>query len=305
MSFGMLVDGKWSSHWAEHDSNGNFLRMGTKFSNTINHVTENDRGRYFLYASYGCPWAHRVIMTYELLGLEKFIKLIIVEPHISDDGWYFTSEYPDIYYHMRYLRELYLKANSQYTGRVTVPILWDSHNETIVNNESSDIVKILNSKFDKFSTYPLDLFPESDCDVINDQIAYYYHSINNACYRVGFAKAQHVYESEVKDLFVTLEELDHKLRNRKYLLNDRLSVVDISLLPSLLRFDIAYYGVFKCNLKMLKDFRNIERYKNRLLENPKIMKTFKVDHIKSLYYKIPALNPNFIIPLGPQFVSKE
>jgi len=299
MSFGMLVDGKWSSDWAEHDSNGNFLRMNTIFSNTINHITENDRERYYLYASYGCPWAHRVIMVYELLGLDKFVKLIIVEPHISDDGWYFTDEHPDIHYHMSYLRELYLKSDNQYTGRVTVPVLWDSRDEVIVNNESSDIIKILNSKFSEFSTFHIDLFPVGDCAAINDQITYYYHAINNACYRTGFAKSQHVYESEVRSLFIELEKLDCKLSDREYLLNDQLSGVDISLLPTLLRFDIAYYGVFKCNLKMLKNFRNIERYKNRLLENPAIMKTFNVGHIKSLYYKIPALNPNAIIPLGP------
>lgn len=300
MSFGMLVDGKWSSHWSEHDNNGNFLRMNTKFGNTVKCVTEDDRGRYYLYVSYGCPWAHRVIMTYELLGLDQFIKLIIVEPHISEGGWYFSNEYPDIDYHMRYLRELYLRVDHKYTGRVTVPVLWDSHDEDIINNESSDIIRILNSKFNEFSTCHIDLFPEVDSDVINDEISYHYHSINNACYRTGFAKTQQAYESEVISLFVKLEELDNKLCDREYLLNNKLSGADIALLPSLLRFDIAYYGVFKCNLKMLKDFHNIERYKNRLLENPAIMKTFKVDHIKSLYYKIPALNPNSIIPLGPQ-----
>ncbi|MCF6323814.1 MAG: glutathione binding-like protein [Gammaproteobacteria bacterium] len=299
MSFGMLVDGKWNSHWTEHDSNGNFLRMNTKFSNTINYITENDRGRYYLYVSYGCPWAHRVIMVYELLKLDQFVKLIIVEPHISDDGWYFTGEYPDIRYHMHYLRELYLRSDNQYTGRVTVPVLWDSRDEVIVNNESSDIIKILNSQFNEFSTSHIDLFPVGDYAAINNQITYYYHAINNACYRTGFAKSQHVYELEVRSLFIELEALDCKLSDREYLLNDQLSGVDISLLPALLRFDIAYYGVFKCNLKMLKDFRNIERYKNRLLENPAIMKTFNVGHIKSLYYKIPGLNPNAIIPSGP------
>ncbi len=303
MSFGMLVDGEWSYHWAEHDSYGNFLRMNTKFSNTINDITENDRGRYYLYASYGCPWAHRMIMVYELLGLDRFVKLIIVEPHISDDGWYFTSEHPDTNYHMRYLRELYLRSDSQYTGRVTIPVLWDSRDEVIVNNESSDIIKILNSQFHEFSTFDIDLFPMADCAAINDQITYYYHSMNNACYRVGFAKSQDVYEFEVRNLFIELEKLDCKLSDREYLINDQLSGADISLLPTLLRFDIAYYGVFKCNLKMLKDFHNIERYKNNLLENPAIMKTFKVDHIKSLYYKIPVLNPSAIIPLGPSMAN--
>lgn len=150
MSLGMLVEGKWSKDWTEHDKKGNFNRMKTVFRNRPENVSEKDRNRYCIYASYGCPWAHRVIMSYGLFGFEDFMDLIIVEPHISEDGWYFSEEHPDKNYSSQYLREVYLKAKNDYTGRVTVPVLWDKELQTIVNNESLEILDIFNTEFKPF-----------------------------------------------------------------------------------------------------------------------------------------------------------
>lgn len=296
----MLIDGKWSKEWTERDKEGNFVRMQTKFRTYIEDSKESDRGRYSLYVSYACPWAHRVIMTYELLGLENFINLITVAPHISDDGWYFNEKYRDSNYQLAFLRDLYLKSCSNYTGRVTVPILWDSKENVIVNNESSEIIKMLNGTFKKFGKTSYNLFPSKFVDEIEQVITYNYVAINNACYKTGFASTQEVYEQEVKILFHQLEMLNKKLESQKFLVAEQLTGADISLLPTLLRFDIAYYGIFKCNIKHLKDFVNIEKYKNRLLEIPEINKTFRPNEIKNLYYKIKELNPSGIVPLGPK-----
>ena len=298
MALGMLVNGKWTADWTEHDEQGNFNRMQTKFRNTVEKITEDDRGRYSLYVSYGCPWAHRTIMTYELLELNDFVNLVVVEPHISEDGWYFSKELPDTNYDLKLLQDLYLKDSSRYTGRVTVPVLWDGESKKIINNESLEIIKILNGVFRAFSNKRYNLFPEQKIEDIQSEIDYNYDAINNACYRTGFAKSQGVYEEEVVKLFKELEMLNGKLEHREYLIDEQLTGADLSLLPTLLRFDTAYHGIFKCNLKRLKDFSNIQRYMNNLLNNYLINKTFKPDHIKSLYYKVKELNPSGVIPLG-------
>lgn len=298
MALGMLINGKWTTNWTEHDKEGNFQRMATKYRSTISDLSINDKGRYSLYVSYACPWAHRTIMTYELLGLNDFINLITVEPHIADNGWYFSENHKDTNYNLNLLQELYLKSDSQYTGRVTVPVLWDSKEQVIVNNESLDIIKILNKEFREFSINKHDIFPEEHKARIDEEIAYNYEAINNACYRTGFAISQDVYEKEVNLLFKELEILDKKLSEKEYLVGDQLSGADLSLLPTLLRFDVAYHGIFKCNLKRLKDFVNIDRYMNKLLASKAISKTFKPIQIKNLYYKITELNPSGIVPVG-------
>lgn len=298
MALGMLVNGKWTTEWTEHDESGNFQRMQTKFRGEVEDLKEDDRGRYSLYISYGCPWAHRTVMIYELLGLSDFVNLVVVEPHIAENGWYFSDKLPDTNYGLKYLQELYLKSDSNYTGRVTVPVLWDGKEEKIVNNESLEIIKMLNSDFREFSNKRYDLFPEKSSKEIENEIEYNYDAINNACYRTGFAKSQDVYEKEVTNLFSELDSLDKKLEEKDFLVGDQLTGADLSLLPTLLRFDVAYHGIFKCNLKRLKDFRSINRYMRKLLESQEINKTFKSDHIKSLYYKISELNPSGIIPLG-------
>ncbi len=298
MALGMLVNGKWTTEWTEHDEKGNFQRMQTKFRDKVEELKDGDRGRYSLYISYGCPWAHRTVMTYELLGLKEFVKLVVVEPHIAENGWSFSEKLPDTNYGLDYLQELYLKSDSNYTGRVTVPVLWDGKEKKIVNNESLEIIKILNSEFREFSNKKYDLFPEKHLKKIESEIEYNYDAINNACYRTGFTKSQEVYESEVTKLFDELEKLDVKLDGKEFLIGDQLTGADLSLLPTLLRFDVAYHGIFKCNLKRLKDFGNIDRYMRKLLELEEVQRTFRPDHIKSLYYKILELNPSGIIPLG-------
>ncbi len=298
MALGMLIEGKWTTDWTEHDEKGNFKRMETKFRGELDKLTEDDRGRYTLYISYACPWAHRTVMTYELLGLSDFISLVVVEPHISKNGWYFSDNFPDKNYDLSLLQELYLKNDSKYTGRVTVPILWDGKLNKIVNNESLEIIKMFNSQFREFSNQKYDLFPERSLDAVEEEVKYNYDAINNACYRTGFAKSQEVYGYEVTKLFQELEKLDQKLENKKFLIGDQLTGADISLLPTLLRFDVAYHGIFKCNLKRLKDFPNINEYVNRLLSIKEIEKTYKPEQIKNLYYKVIELNPSGIVPLG-------
>ncbi len=298
MALGMLVNGKWTTDWTEHDEKGNFQRMQTKFRNTVKDLKEDDRGRYSLYVSYACPWAHRTIMTYELLGLSGFVNLVVVEPHISEKGWFFSEDFADTNYSFSFLQELYLKHDRNYTGRVTVPVLWDGKKEKIVNNESLEIIKLFNGIFREFSNKKYNLFADKNLAAIENEIEYNYDAINNACYRTGFANSQKVYESEVTKLFRELERLDKKLAKRNFLIGNELSGADLSLLPTLLRFDVAYHGIFKCNLKRLKDFKNIEKFKDNLLDIPEIQKTFKSDQIKTLYYKIIELNPSGIVPLG-------
>ena len=298
MALGMLINGKWTTDWSEHDEEGNFKRMSTQFHTAIDPVSDKDRKRYSLYISYGCPWANRVAMVYELLALSEFIDLIVVEPHVGKKGWYFSEQLVDKNYKLDFLQELYLKNQSDYTGRVTVPVLWDTKLERIVNNESKEIIKILDEEFKEFSLNKIQLYPKELLEDIEDEIEYNYENINNACYRTGFAISQSAYEKEVKILFAELEKLNLKLSGKKYLIGDQLTGADIALLPTLLRFDLAYHGIFKANLKRLKDFENIQNYMDSLLEIKEIAKTFKPDHIKNLYYKIIELNPSGIVPLG-------
>ena len=299
MALGMLVEGKWTVDWTEHDEQGNFKRMLTQFRNKVEEVSSKDKGRYILYVSYACPWAHRTIMTREYLQLTDFIDLVVVEPHVSEKGWYFSENFPDHKYGLSFLQELYLKNDSQYTGRVTVPVLWDSKEEKIVNNESLEIIKMFDGVFrEAISPEISAIFKKDELKQIEDYIAYYYENINNACYRTGFAKSQEVYNKEVTALFGELEKLNSDLASKKFLLGDHLSAADICLLPTLLRFDVAYHGIFKCNIKRLKDFEFIQAYMKRLLDFKEIEKTYKPEQIKNLYYKIVELNPSEIVPLG-------
>ncbi len=312
----MLVNGKWTADWhpvQATDANGRFVRKDSQFRNWI---TLDGRpgptgkggfaaeaGRYHLYVALSCPWASRTLLTRKLKGLGDIISVAVVEPFMTDQGWRF-GDYPgatrDALNGATYLHELYTRAEPFYTGRATVPVLWDKQKRTIVNNESADIVRMLNDAFRDFSNNDLDLYPpdlRADIDTLNEPI---YRKLNNGVYRAGFATTQQAYEEAFCDVFEMLDELERRLEGRSFLFGDRLTETDIRLFVTLVRFDAAYHGLFKCNLRRLVDYRNLMAYLQRMLGIPGVSETVNIDHIKRSYYSIKALNPTGIVPLGPE-----
>lgn len=305
MTLGMLVDGKWVTDWTERDAQGRFNRMPTHFHDWI--TADGSSGfkaepnRYHLYVSLGCPWAHRTAISWKLKGLEEVITLSIVDPVITENGWVF-SDYPgctlDPVNGATYLREVYLKASKNYTGRVTVPVLWDKQTATIVNNESRQIMRM----FDTFATfakadvnfYPQDL--QQDIDKTIDAI---YQPINNGVYRTGFANSQAAYEEAVTELFQALDYWEEVLGKQRYLCGAEITEADWCLFTTLLRFDLAYYGIFKCNLRRLVDYPNLWNYLKELYQQPRVKEVCNTDHIKRLYYSLLQLNPTQIVSKGP------
>lgn len=308
MTLGMLVDGKWLKDWTERDTQGKFNRMSTQFRNWITADGSSnfkaEANRYHLYVSLGCPWAHRTVIMWKLKGLEEVISLSIVDPVITEDGWIF-SDYPgcipDRVNGATYLREIYVKANSNYTGRVTVPVLWDQKTGTIVNNESRQIVKMLDTQFTAFAKINVNFYPQDLQEKIDKTIDEIYQPINNGVYKTGFANSQAAYEEAVTELFQALEYWEKVLEKQRYICGDSLTQADWCLFPTLLRFDLAYYGLFKCNLRQIVDYPNLWNYLKELYQQPGVKEVCNIDHIKRLYYKgLPQLNPNQIIPVGPE-----
>lgn len=311
----MLVNGKWSSDWQPlqaTDAKGGFVRQISSFRNW---VTPDGRpgptggggfaaaaGRYHLYAALICPWACRTLMARKLKRLDDAIGVTIVEPALSDQGWRF-GDYPgagrDEINGARYMHELYSRADPVYTGRATVPVLWDKETGTIVNNESADILRMLNSGFGTLADDSIDLYPEDlrgEIDRWNDRI---YPSLNNGVYRAGFATTQAAYEEAFRDVFAMLDELERHLAGKTFLAGDRLTEADLRLFVTLVRFDAAYYGLFKCNLRRIADYANLTAYLRRMLAISAVRDTVDIDHIKRGYFSIKALNPSGIVPLGP------
>jgi glutathionyl-hydroquinone reductase len=314
MALGALVQGQWVTSWTERDANGHFQRMPTVFHNWVTADGSSgfkaEAGRYHLYISLGCPWANRTAILWKLKGLEEAIGLSIVDPVISENGWAFSDKpgcIPDPLYGSAYLREIYVKADPQYTGRVTVPVLWDKHMGTIVNNESRQIIRMLNSEFNTYAKHPdLDFYPEALRDVIEQTIDAIYNPINNGVYRSGFASSQTAYEEAVTELFAALDQLEAGLENQRYLCGDRITLADWCLFPTLFRFDLAYYGLFKCNLKRLVDYPNLWNYCRDLYQQRGASEVCSADHVKQLYYGgLPEINPNLIIPKGPAIAFDE
>jgi len=311
----MLVNGKWTADWQPlqgHDAQGRFLRQASQFRNWISPGGQRtsadeqgfapERGRYHLYVALTCPWASRTIMARKLKGLGTAISVAVVEPAMTDQGWRF-GDYPganrDDVNGATYLHEIYTKADATYTGRATVPLLWDKHRQTIVNNESADIVRMMNSGFGALAEDSLDLYPDdlgSEIDALNDQI---YERLNNGVYRAGFATSQAAYQEAFWDVFGMLDALEDRLKGRTFLFGDRLTETDIRLFVTLVRFDVAYHGLFKCNLRRLSDYPLLTKYLRRLWGVDKIAETVNIDHIKRGYYSIKVLNPMGIVPLGP------
>ena len=314
MALGQLVDGKWKSDWKEQDDSGAFQRMKTLFRHWVRADSSADfvaePNRYHLYISLGCPWAHRTAIVWQLKGLQQIIGLSIVDPVISNQGWQF-SDYSgcilDANYGLDYLWQLYVRADPNYTGRVTVPVLWDKKTQTIVNNESWQIIQVLNSEFDAWATHPeVNFYPEalrSRIDRTQDAI---YDPINNGVYRAGFASSQIAYEQAVIELFSALEHWEQELSESRYLCGDLITLADWCLFTTLFRFDSAYYGLFKCNLKRLVDYPALWAYCRDLYQQPGVDEVCDLNHVKRLYYAgLPELNPSGVVPVGPNIDFRE
>lgn len=312
----MLVDGKWVANWQPVqavDEKGGFVRQTSTFRH---YVTPDgsagptgeagfkaEAGRYHLYVALICPWASRTLMARKLKKLEDVISVSIVEPALTDEGWRFGT-YPgataDHLHGVTYMHQLYTRADPLVNGRATVPVLWDKQRNTIVNNESADILRILDTGFgslasDTYSLAPADLL--ADIDALNAEI---YPSLNNGVYRAGFATTQVAYEEAFHDVFTMLARLEARLSDgRRFLHGERFTESDIRLFVTLIRFDAAYHGLFKCNLSRIADHRHLQAYMLRVLQLPGIAETVSIDHIKRGYYSVKALNPTGIVPVGP------
>lgn len=304
-SMGYLEHGKWQDKWYNTEkTGGQFIREASKFRSWINNEGQfkPEANRYHLYVSYACPWASRTLIFRKLKSLEGVISYSTVHPHMMEQGWEFCEgESKDPLYNHRYLHEIYTKADSTYTGRVTVPVLWDKQLETIVNNESAEIIRMLNSEFDEFTNSATDYYPNKlhkEIDVINEFI---YKNINNRVYRCGFATKQQTYEKAYDDLFDALEQIETILSQHRYLVDNILTEADWRLFVTLVRFDPVYYSHFKCNKKRIMDYPNLSNYLRDLYQYPGIAETVRFDHIKDhYYYSHPTINPTRIVPKGPE-----
>lgn len=304
---GLLVNGVWQDKWYDtKKSGGKFVRTEAQFRNLIkaNSNFTPDSGRYHLYISLACPWAHRTLIYRSLKDLESHISYSVVNPYMLENGWTFEESFPgttsDHLFSQDFLYQIYLKADPKYSGRVTVPVLWDKKNQTIVSNESSEIIRIFNKSFNILTGNQLDFYPKKFQKKIDDINNFTYHNINNGVYKVGFATKQEVYEEELDKLFQSLDQIEEMLNHNIYLLTNEILECDLRLFPTLLRFDPVYVGHFKCNKKRIIDYPNISRYLQKLRSHPNIQPTINIDHIKTHYYgSHPTINPNGIIPVGP------
>lgn len=312
---GLLVEGKWQDQWYDTSrSGGRFERAAARFRNWITPDGspgssgvggfKAEPGRYHLYVSYACPWAHRTLIYRQIKGLSGMIGLSVTHWHMGQNGWTFEDGegvVVDPMVHARYLYEIYLAAAPDMTGRCTVPILWDRQKRTIVSNESAEIIRMFNSAFDGCGATAGDYYPaelREDIDALNERI---YHTLNNGVYRSGFATTQAAYEEAVMPLFKMLDDLESTLSTRRFLCGDRITEADWRLLPTLLRFDLIYHGHFKCNLFRLIDYPNLWGYTRDLYQQPGVAQTCNFFHAKQHYYgSHPSVNPSRIVPIGPE-----
>ncbi|MCC0043871.1 MAG: glutathione S-transferase family protein [Brucellaceae bacterium] len=311
---GMLVDGAWQKGWFNtKKSGGRFVRSQSQWRDwvTVDGSPAEGRergfkaepGRYHLYVSYACPWAHRTLILRKLKKLEDIISVSVVHHFMGEDGWTFEQgdgATGDTLYGNKLLHQIYTKADPAYSGRVTVPVLWDRKEETIVSNESSEIIRMLNSAFDEWGDASLDFYPERlqpEIDAINDLV---YGAINNGVYRTGFATTQEAYEEAYGELFKALDVVEGRLAAGRYLVGDALTEADWRLFTTLIRFDAVYYSHFKCNRQRIGDFPNLSNYLRELYQIPGIAETVNMLHIKHHYYAShESVNPTRIVPLGP------
>lgn len=304
---GMMIDGKWTTDRNERNQSGQYNPKPTTFRNYVtvdgSSGFKAEAGRYHLYVSLACPWAHRTLVMRELKGLNQVISISIVDPVMSDQGWMFSDApeaIPDLVNHAQYLREIYVKADPKYTGRVTVPVLWDKQLQTIVNNESLEIMRMFDVEFAALATQKIDLYPREFQPNIDETINAIATSINGGVYRAGFTTSQVVYEAAVTELFEHLEQWETVLGQHRYLCGAQLTEADICLFTTLYRFDSVYYGLFKCNLRRILDYPNLWSYLKDLYQCPEFKATCNLDYIKRAYYmSMTEINPNRIVPKGP------
>jgi putative glutathione S-transferase len=303
---GQLIDGRWSSEdRARNAGDGSFVRPDSPWRRFV--TADGSSGfkaepdRYHLYVNVGCPWAYRAVLVRALKGLEGVITMSCTNPAMGEQGWTFlpasggSQKSMDDFTHLDHMHEVYTSADSGFTGRVTVPVLWDKATNTIVNNESPEIIRMLNSEFDAWGREELDFYPEPLRAEIDEINAVVYETVNNGVYRCGFARTQSAYEAAFDALFATLDELDIRLARQRYLVGDQVTEADWRLLSTLLRFDLAYYGLFKCNRARLVDYPNLWPYARDLYQYPGVAKTVDFEAFKTIYWSRSG-----IIPKGPQ-----
>ncbi|TWA87353.1 putative glutathione S-transferase [Azospirillum brasilense] len=300
---GLLIDGRWHDQWYDtKNSGGAFVRPETQFRNWVradgSTPFQPEAGRYHLFVSLACPWAHRTLILRKLKGLEDAIGVTVVDPLMREEGWTFPE--PDPITGSTRLHEVYTKADPTYSGRVTVPVLWDRKTGTIVSNESAEIVRMLNREFDAFGDASLDFYPAELAEEIDRLNAFVYDRVNNGVYKAGFATSEEKYEQAFDALFAALDELNERLADRRYLLGNRQTEADWRLFTTLVRFDAVYVGHFKCNLRRIADYPNLSGYLRDLYQVPGVAETVDFHHIKRHYYASHTMiNPTGIVPKGP------
>ncbi|SFT14103.1 putative glutathione S-transferase [Sulfitobacter marinus] len=312
---GLLVDGVWKDQWYDtKSSGGKFERSAAKFRNWVtadgsagpsgDGGFKAESGRYHLYVSYACPWAHRALIFRALKGLEDHISISAVHPDMLGEGWEFATDFPgatgDTLFDYPYARDIYTRADPKFSGRVTVPILWDKTNETIVSNESSEIIRMFNSAFNAITCNSADYWPEhlrDDIEAVNSRV---YDTVNNGVYKCGFATTQAAYDEAVHPLFGSLDWIEGILADNRYLMGDTLTEADWRLFTTLVRFDNVYHTHFKCNRKRIIDYPNLWAYTRELYQMPGVHDTVRMDHIvRHYHYSHETINPNRIIPINP------
>ena len=313
---GLLIDGVWHDTWYDTKSTGGaFKRSTSAFRNWI--TPDGAPGpsgaggfaamanRYHLYVSLACPWAHRTLIFRALKGLQDVIDVSVVHPDMLSDGWSFSDDYPgatgDRCFNLPFARDLYTKADPGITGRVTVPILWDTQSNMIVSNESSEIIRMFNSAFDHLTGNQEDFWPEELRDAIEPVNQRIYDTLNNGVYKAGFATTQDAYDAAIAPLFDTLDWLEARLAGSRYLMGDRITEADWRLFTTLVRFDAVYHTHFKCNRARIVDFPNIWGYLRELYQWPGVAETVNMDHItRHYFYSHDTINPHRIVPVGPK-----
>ena len=315
----MLVDGRWMENWQpvqKADGKGRFVRQVSSFRNWLTPDGSAgptgeggfaaEAGRYRLYVAFICPWASRTLIARKLKGLEALIPVTVVNPVLSDQGWQFGG-YPgaqdDPLFGAAYLHQLYTRADPHFTGRATVPVLWDMHRNVMVNNESADILRMFDTAFETLAPSDLRLYPSDLAAQIDALNARVYEPLNNGVYKAGFASSQQAYDEAVQGVFETLDMLESRLTGA-YLLGERLTEADIRTFVTLIRFDAAYHGLFKTNLRQIADYPRLQAYMERILALPGVRETVNMDHITRGYYAIKALNPSRIRPVGPDHILR-
>ncbi len=310
---GLLIDGIWHEREPDRTPGGEFVRVESAFRNWVTPdgrpgPTGHDgfaaaRGRYHLYVSLACPWAHRTMIMRVLKGLEEIVSISVTHWLMGDQGWTFNpgeGVLPDPLFNSRFLHEIYSRADSAYTGPASVPVLWDRHTQAIVSNESSEILRMFNSAFDGVGAHPGDLYPSLRREVIDAVNARVYSTLNNGVYRAGFARTQLAYEEAIGPIFDTLDWLEQRLSQERFLCGDQLTEADIRLFTTLIRFDCVYFGHFKCNLRQIVDYPRLWAYTRDLYQWPGIAATVNFMHIKRHYYlSHHHLDSSGIVPVGP------